>query len=108
MRRTMRIVSMNGVVMVLAVAVLSAGLIAGDDDRAAQGPCADDIAKYCKDMKPGDGRIAGCLKENEKQLSSACRSSIEESKKRSRKPIRPVRATPRNSARMSSRARAHC
>ncbi len=82
MRQRMRIVSMNRMVMALAVAVLSAGLIAGNDALAAQGPCADDIAKYCKDMKPGDGRIARCLKENEKQLSPACRSSIEESKKR--------------------------
>ena len=82
MRQRMRIVSMNRVVMALAVAVLSAGLIAGNDALAVQGPCADDIAKYCKDVKPGDGRLARCIKENEKQLSPACRSSIEESKKR--------------------------
>jgi len=84
MRKKMRFASANRVVMALAVAVLSAGLIAGNDALAAQGPCADDIAKYCKDVKPGGGRLARCLKENEKQLSPACRSSIEESKKKAR------------------------
>jgi len=69
-------------VMVLALALLTLGVIAVQDVPAAQGPCADDIAKYCKDVKPGDGRLARCLKENEKQLSPACSSSIDESKKR--------------------------
>jgi hypothetical protein len=68
--------------MVFTVALLSIGVAAAADIPAAKGPCADDVAKYCKDVKPGDGRIARCLKENEKQLSPACKSSIEESKKR--------------------------
>lgn len=66
----------------LAVFVLCFLLIAGAEAPAAQGPCADDIAKYCKDVKPGGGRLAKCLKDNEKQLSPACKASIEESKKR--------------------------
>lgn len=66
----------------MAVAVLCAGLLAVSDVPAAQGPCADDAAKYCKDVKPGGGRLAKCLKDNEKQLSPACRASIEESKKK--------------------------
>lgn len=67
---------------VVAVAVLCAGLLAVGVAQAAQGPCADDAAKYCKDVKPGGGRLAKCLKDNEKQLSPACRASIEESKKK--------------------------
>jgi hypothetical protein len=67
---------------VAALAVLALGVIAVQDVPAAQGPCADDVAKYCKDVKPGGGRLAKCLKENEKQLSPACRSSIEDSKKK--------------------------
>lgn len=66
----------------LAVFVLCFLLIAGAEAPAAQGPCAGDIAKYCKDVKPGGGRLAKCLKDNEKQLSPACKASIEESKKR--------------------------
>jgi hypothetical protein len=68
--------------MVLTVVMLSIGVAAAADTPAAKSPCADDAAKYCKDVKPGDGRIAKCLKENEKQLSPACKSSIEDTKKR--------------------------
>lgn len=38
-----------------------------------KGPCAADAAKFCKDVKPGEGRVAACLKEHEKELSQACR-----------------------------------
>ncbi|MHB0995567.1 MAG: cysteine rich repeat-containing protein [Elusimicrobiales bacterium] len=37
-----------------------------------KGPCAADAAKFCKDVKPGEGRVAACLKEHEKELSQAC------------------------------------
>lgn len=43
-------------------------------------PCADDIAKFCKDVKPGEGRLLKCLKEHEKELSPTCKASIEEAK----------------------------
>jgi hypothetical protein len=54
-------------------------------DTCAQeqrGPCAHDIAKLCKDVKPGGGRIVKCIKEHEKELSPACRSSIEMAKEK--------------------------
>jgi hypothetical protein len=38
-----------------------------------KGPCATDAAKFCKDVKPGEGRVAACLKEHEQELSQACR-----------------------------------
>jgi len=62
---------------VLAAVTLSFGVAIAADTPAAKGPCADDIAKYCKDVKPGGGGIARCLRENEKQLSPACKSSME-------------------------------
>jgi hypothetical protein len=68
--------------MVLVVAMLSIGVAAAADTPGAKGPCADDVAKYCKDVKRGGGAIARCLKENENQLSPACKSSIEDAKKR--------------------------
>lgn len=56
----------------LAVAFgLALVLPAAAADKKA-GPCADDAAKFCKDVKPGEGRIAACLKEHEKELSQAC------------------------------------
>ena len=77
MMRMNGIAMMKQMLMVFAVALLSIGVAAAADSPAAKGPCADDIAKYCKDVKPGGGGIARCLKENEKQLSPACMSSIE-------------------------------
>ncbi len=98
MMRMNGIAMMKQMLMVFAVALLSIGVAAAADSPAAKGPCADDIAKYCKDVKPGGGGIARCLKENEKQLSPACKSSIEESSGQ-RKLTRPVKPTSRSSAR---------
>jgi hypothetical protein len=55
----------SGFALALAAPVLSAG--------SGKGPCAQDAAKYCKDVKPGEGRVAACLKEHESDLSQACR-----------------------------------
>ena len=40
--------------------------------------CADDIEKYCKEIKPGGGRIMNCLKAHEAELSASCRGKIRE------------------------------
>jgi hypothetical protein len=47
-----------------------------------QGPCADDVAKFCKDVQPGGGRIARCLKQHEQELSPQCRQHAAEVKKK--------------------------
>jgi len=39
-------------------------------------PCAGDVAKFCGDVKPGEGRIAKCLKENKDQLSPECKAHV--------------------------------
>lgn len=39
-------------------------------------PCAGDIAKFCGNVAPGEGRIAICLKQNEAQLSSVCKQHL--------------------------------
>lgn len=41
-----------------------------------EGPCAGDIAKFCANVKQGEGRIAGCLTQNEAQLSMACKMHL--------------------------------
>jgi len=40
--------------------------------------CADDIEKYCKEIKPGGGRLLNCLKGHENELSVSCRGKISE------------------------------
>ena len=42
--------------------------------RAEDGPCKADMEKFCKDVKPGEGRIVKCMKEHEAELSEACKA----------------------------------
>lgn len=44
--------------------------------------CAEDIANFCKDVKPGGGRIISCLKSHENELSSVCRDKLQELQKK--------------------------
>lgn len=39
----------------------------------ARNACKEDRDKFCKDVKPGQGRILKCLKENETSLSDSCK-----------------------------------
>jgi hypothetical protein len=39
-------------------------------------PCAPDIAKLCKEVTAGQGNVAKCLKDREKELSPACKTFI--------------------------------
>lgn len=55
----------SGFALALAAPAFSAG--------TGKGPCAEDAAKFCKDIKPGGGRVAACLKEHQADLSQACR-----------------------------------
>ena len=38
--------------------------------------CQPDAEKFCKGIKPGDGRIAACLKSHESELAPACQKLI--------------------------------
>jgi hypothetical protein len=40
--------------------------------------CEADIARLCKDVPMGSGRIQACLKEHETEVSEACRTKIDE------------------------------
>jgi hypothetical protein len=41
--------------------------------------CKGDAQQYCKDVHPGGGRVARCLKDNEAKLSSACKAALKPS-----------------------------
>jgi len=45
-------------------------------------PCAEEIAKFCKEMKPGEGAIMHCLKGHESELSVLCLKKLKEGEKR--------------------------
>ncbi len=39
-------------------------------------PCAADAERLCKGVQPGEGRVARCMKEHEKELSPGCKENI--------------------------------
>ena len=58
----------------LAVTLIIIGTIFGPAASAAdQNPCSADIAKFCRDIKPGQAALMECLEEHEAQLSDACK-----------------------------------
>jgi hypothetical protein len=67
-------IQMNWLAVVAAVFCLSlaGGVSAEEKDR----PCAADAEKLCKDVQPGEGRVAKCLKEHSNELSPACKDNI--------------------------------
>jgi Cysteine rich repeat len=40
--------------------------------QVAMEACKPDAEKFCKDVKPGHGRVAVCLRQHESELSEAC------------------------------------
>ncbi len=39
--------------------------------------CKDDARNFCKDEKPGKGRIMRCLKQHEAELSDSCKAMVD-------------------------------
>ena len=71
-------------VQIIVPAIILLCISAGGVTYAAEGerPCAEEIAKYCKDVNPGGGRILNCLNEHQKDLSITCIRKLEESKQK--------------------------
>ncbi|MBI3395229.1 MAG: hypothetical protein HY042_05295 [Spirochaetia bacterium] len=40
--------------------------------------CKKDYKQFCKDVKPGDGKIVQCLKENKAKLSADCKAKFDQ------------------------------
>ena len=38
--------------------------------------CRNDVPKFCKDIRPGEGRIVQCLKGHENELSPQCKAGL--------------------------------
>jgi hypothetical protein len=61
-------------VVTVVVGLLCLGLMLGTNASAAvKNACSEDIAKFCKNVKPGPGAIMDCLEEHESELSDACK-----------------------------------
>lgn len=72
----------NSWFVLIAVGFCTSLWLGNDVYAQGGGACADDIAKFCKDVQPGGGRISGCLKAHEKELSATCKEEIAEVQKR--------------------------
>lgn len=44
--------------------------------REERKACHDDVLKFCKGIRPGQGRVAACLKSHEAELSPACKQEF--------------------------------
>ena len=51
------------------------------EDMENRGACRADAKKLCKDVQPGGGRMAMCLKQHEAELSPGCKERMAEAKK---------------------------
>lgn len=62
-----------------AVFALCSGVALADPQPQTSGPhatCRPDVEKLCPGVQPGGGRIIGCLKQNQAQLSDACKAAL--------------------------------
>jgi len=78
---------MKFILSVLFVAAFSMSSFA-EEESASTGPCHDDVQKFCKEVRPGKGRIVKCMKEHESEISQTCkdhRAKIKEERKEARK-----------------------
>jgi hypothetical protein len=69
------------ITVVMFLGVVSA---AQSQEVGRKGPCKADIEKFCKDVKPGQGRIVKCLQAHENELSPACKNEIAAEKEKTK------------------------
>jgi hypothetical protein len=44
----------------------------------AANECRDDLAKFCSDIKPGEGRLIQCIDKNETKVSARCKQALKD------------------------------
>src|SRR5262249_33002460 len=44
--------------------------------RAVMGACKPDIARFCSQVPPGEGRIKACMKQHLPELSEPCKEAL--------------------------------
>lgn len=74
-------------VLVSIAFALSASGIAADvraqgsmeklDKAYRQGPCSNDLKKFCARVKPGDARVAKCMADNFRKLEPSCQATVQ-------------------------------
>lgn len=65
----------------LVIGGLSMVSAAQAEEKEGHGACRADVQKLCKEVQPGGGRIAACLKQHESEISPGCRKRMAEGRK---------------------------
>jgi hypothetical protein len=71
-----KVFCITGAVVTALCLVLTIGF--SQEEVDSKGPCRADVEKFCKGVKPGQGRMWACLKSNENALSQACKDHMAE------------------------------
>ena len=83
-----RLSAIHCAVMISCLLLATSGLAQDQDQtltpREGKGVCKADIEKFCKDVKPGGGRIWDCLKSNSDRLSQECANHLALAREKSR------------------------
>jgi len=66
----------SSMVLIVAMLFLMIPLMAQSEEIHRTGACKADFDKFCKGVKPGQGRIVRCMQAHENELSPACRDQI--------------------------------
>ncbi len=69
-----------GIFTVAALVFLPAGAV--QEQELGTGACRADAEKLCKDVQPGDGRLARCLKQREASVSPACKDAMAQARQK--------------------------
>ena len=71
-------------VLVVAVMFCFVSSLSYAQDVQKQGACKAYYEKFCKNVKPGQGRIAQCMKQHEGEISLACKEQLEAEREKAR------------------------
>ena len=72
-------------ILIASLAIFAAGHLgtaAAQQPQEGPAACRADVEKFCKDVKPGGGRVVQCLQQHESALSGGCRDTLEQGRKR--------------------------
>lgn len=61
----------------LAAEVHAQGSMEKLDKAYKEGPCSNDLKKYCARVKPGEGRVAKCMADNFRKLEPSCQATVQ-------------------------------
>lgn len=63
-------------VAIITLVSINVAVAAETGTKKKEGPCVEDVKKYCSSVKAGDGRIASCLHGRKADLTPACSDAM--------------------------------